>query len=342
MGKPIKKKKEKKKGKSAAQAAPPEPRDLVRYKSRDGQQIRLTFDIVRRLLVHGKPEFVSDAEIVFYMAMCKSKGLNPFKRDCYLVKYTQNDPAACIVAIDYLRARANAQPDCAGWIGGVIVKAKDGAEVKKPGAFLSEGDTLLGAWFKAQKKGWSIAREWTVQLEPYIRRTREGEITRFWKPERQAEMICKVAESQGLRRVWPDELAKLYIDEEIVPEYTKEGSDADALPMPAAIEPDPGKSADSGSPTSVEASTEPGKPAPHKPAEPQKTQKTERKPAKADGNSIEKEVRDMIAAVITADDVKSSAISIDKKVAGVKDRNVLLALCKEWNNKKQSIARGQK
>src|SRR3990167_10113662 len=94
-------------------------RGLVVYQSRDGQEIRLSFDTVKKYLISGKPGLVSDQEIVLYMGMCKARGLNPFKRDCYLVKYTEGDPAATIVSIDYFRSRAKAQPDCVGWKSGI-------------------------------------------------------------------------------------------------------------------------------------------------------------------------------------------------------------------------------
>ena len=65
-----------------------EEKGLVEYLSRDGQQIKLNFDTVRKFLVSGKPELVTDQEIMLYMGMAKARGLNPFKKDCYLVKYT--------------------------------------------------------------------------------------------------------------------------------------------------------------------------------------------------------------------------------------------------------------
>src|SRR5882672_2401168 len=101
-------------------------RGLVVYESRDGQEIRLSFDTVRKYLVSGKPEYVTDQEIVLYMGTCKARGLNPFKKDCYLVKYTENDPAATIVAIDFYRSRARAQLDCVGWKAGILLHTEKG------------------------------------------------------------------------------------------------------------------------------------------------------------------------------------------------------------------------
>lgn len=215
-----------------------EDRSLVQYRSRDGQEIRLSFEIVRKYLVSGHPEFVNDAEILLYMGMCKARGLNPFKRDCYLLKYTKDDPAATIVSIDYYRSRAKAQEDCVGWTNGVIVKTAKGENELREGSLIFDGETLLGGWFRAKPHGWEVEKLWTVGLKRYVKTTREGRPTRFWQEDSQSEQICKVAESQGLRRVWPDEFAKLYIEEEIVQGVPIPKESEDDM-MPRAIDDPP-------------------------------------------------------------------------------------------------------
>lgn len=189
-------------------------RGLVEYQSRDGQAIKLSFDTVRKFLVSGKAALVTDQEIVMYMGMCKARGLNPFKRDCYLVKYTEKTPAATIVSIDYYRSRARAQADCLGWESGVIALDKDQVLQFRRGSFMYPGDELKGGWFRAKPKDWTIPFEWSVNLEPFIKKTADGDITTFWREENQPQQIAKVAESQGLRRLWPDEFQGLYTEGE--------------------------------------------------------------------------------------------------------------------------------
>lgn len=191
-------------------------RGLVSYQSRDGQEIRLTFDTVRRFLVSGKAELVTEQEMLLYMGMCKARGLNPFKKDVYLVKYTQDDPAASIVSIDYFRARSRAQDDCQGWKTGVIVKGVDGNLEYREGSIVLDEEQLIGGWFRAKPKGWSDEYMWTVSLKPFVKTTRDGKPTRFWQLDNQPYMIAKVAESQGLRRLWPDEFQGLFVEEEII------------------------------------------------------------------------------------------------------------------------------
>jgi len=204
-----------KRGANMAEEQPKE-RGLIQYESRDGQQIKLSFDIVRRYYVSGRPELVKDEEIMLYMGTCKARGLNPAKKDCYLIKYTADDPAATIVSIDYYRSRAKVQADCEGWHCGVIVKDAAGALAYRNGAFTFPGDTLLGGWFKARPSSWAEPYEWAVNLAPYVKTNRQGQTTGFWREENQPYMIAKVAESQGLRRLWPDEFQGLFVHEEII------------------------------------------------------------------------------------------------------------------------------
>lgn len=194
-----------------------EERGLVVYQSRDGQEIRLSFDTVRKYLVSGKPEYVTDQEIMLYMGMCKARGLNPFKRDCYLIKYTERDPAATIVSIDYFRSRARSMTDCLGWKSGIMILKDDKTIEYREGSFILEGENLVGGWFKAKPEKWTEEYTWTVPLAPYVKTTAQGNVTQFWQKEKQSYMIAKVVESQGLRRLWPDEFQGLFIEEDIQP-----------------------------------------------------------------------------------------------------------------------------
>jgi phage recombination protein Bet len=151
--------------------------------------------------------------MIFFMGICKARGLNPFAKDAYLMKYTDRDPAAIITSIDYFRARAKAQDDCKGWKAGIIVM-RDGEPIRSNGLML-EGDKLIGGWFTAKPQGWEEPFELEVNLKPYIKTKQDGSPTRFWQSENQPTMIRKVAESQGLREVWPAEFAKLFVEEEV-------------------------------------------------------------------------------------------------------------------------------
>jgi hypothetical protein len=65
-----------------------------------------------------------------------------------------------------------------------------------------------------------------VNLKRYIKKTKEGFVTRFWSTDNQPEQIAKVAESQMLRAAWPDEFQGLYVDSEIQSRNAQEDLDA--------------------------------------------------------------------------------------------------------------------
>jgi len=190
-----------------------EERGVVKYQARDGQEISLSFETVRRYLIQGKSELVTPQEMIYFMGVCKSRGLNPFKKDAYLIKYS-NDPAAIVTSIDYFRSRAKAQPDCQGWKKGLIVQGKLGS-IHDSAGILLEGEKLIGGFFEAKPIGWDEIVRLEVNLAGYIKKTKEGQITKFWQADNQPTMISKVAESQGLRQLWPDEFQGLYEEAEI-------------------------------------------------------------------------------------------------------------------------------
>ena len=186
----------------------------ITYTAADGQAIRLTPEMVRKYLVQGHGELVTVSEMVYFINLCRSRKLNPLIKDCYLIKYGANDPAAVVTSVDYFRKRARAQKDCKGWKSGIIVKAADGS-IRDTAGLILDGETLLGGWFEAKPDGWSDPLRLEVNLRGYIKKTRDGAATRFWSAENQPSQIAKVAESQGLRKCWPDEFQGLYSEEEI-------------------------------------------------------------------------------------------------------------------------------
>jgi len=95
------------------------------------------------------------------------------------------------------------------------VKGKDGT-IKDSYGLLLDDETLLGGFFEATPKGWEVSTRLEVNLKGYIKKRADGAITRFWAPENQPSQIAKVAESQGLRRIWPDDFGKIYTEEEIL------------------------------------------------------------------------------------------------------------------------------
>lgn len=187
----------------------------IEYEAADGQKVALSLEVVKKYLVQGKGDLVTMQEFMYFVNICRARRLNPLTKDCYLIKYSEKESAAIVTSIDFFRKRARAQKDCQGWQVGLLLQAKDGT-VKKSHGLVMEDEKLLGAWFEGQPTGWSRPFYKEFNLKTFIKRTREGEVTKFWAPENQPLQIMKVAESQGLRTLWPDEFQQIFGEEEII------------------------------------------------------------------------------------------------------------------------------
>jgi len=91
---------------------------------------------------------------------------------------------------------------------------------------LLDDEKLIGGWAEATPEGWTVPMRKEVNLKRYIKKTKEGVVTRFWSTDNQPEQIAKVAESQMLRAAWPDEFQGLYVDSEIQSRNAQEDLDA--------------------------------------------------------------------------------------------------------------------
>jgi len=187
---------------------------LVEYKSQGGIDIRLTPTMVTNYLVQGKRELVTAQEIVYFMHVCKARKLNPFIKDCYLIKYG-SEAAAIVTSVDYFRKNARKATDCKGWKDGIIIQTKDGAIEYREGSLILPDEILVGGWAEAQPEGWNTPKRHTINLEPYIKKTKDGRVTKFWQPAKQPDMINKVAECQLLRKLWGEESTGMYSPEEM-------------------------------------------------------------------------------------------------------------------------------
>jgi len=211
--------------------AKPDDRSIT-YQAADGQEVKLSADIVKKYLVQGKGELVTLQELMFFLNICRSRRMNPLVKDCYLIKYG-SEPAAIVTSVDFFRKRARTQKDCRGWKKGVIVRTKDG-QVKDSYGLVLQDEELLGGWFEAQPEGWTTPFRLEVNLSGYLKKTSEGKITRFWQPENQPTMIAKVAEAQGLRTLWPDEFQQIYSEDELPPT----GNDGSIIDLEVEAAPD--------------------------------------------------------------------------------------------------------
>jgi phage recombination protein Bet len=191
-------------------------RMLVEYETTNGM-VKLNPTIVRKYLVHGKAELVTDTEVIMYMQLCRYLGMNPFLPDCYLIKYSSSEPATTVTAKDWFMKKAASIKDCEGYNAGIIVRYKKGNKTEtenRIGTVTYDGEELVGGWAYAFRKGWREKVEIEVSLKEYMRFSGKGEPAANWK-SMPATMIRKVALVQALRETFPDVYAHLHTPEEM-------------------------------------------------------------------------------------------------------------------------------
>lgn len=186
--------------------------DIVKYTT-NGQEIILSPQIVKRYLVSGDADRVTDQEVMMFIKLCEARKLNPFLREAYCIKYG-NAPASLVVGKDAFTTRASTDERCGGWEAGVVVLKQDGQMETRAGALVAPKEKLIGGWAKAYRKDWDGYVEITVSLDEYIGRKKDGTPNTQWRTM-PATMIRKVALVQALREAFPDTLGGMYSTEEM-------------------------------------------------------------------------------------------------------------------------------
>jgi phage recombination protein Bet len=166
---------------------------IVKYEA-NGQEIELSPSIIKKYLVSGDADRVSDQEVQMFLKLCQYQKLNPFLREAYLIKYS-NSPATMVTGKETFLKRAVHDPNYAGHETGMATDTKS-------------------AWAKVYKKNYKVPITVTVWYDEYVGRTKDGTITKMWR-EKPRTMLQKVALVQALREAFPDTFGGMYSQEEI-------------------------------------------------------------------------------------------------------------------------------
>ena len=176
--------------------------------------VQLSINLVKRYLSGDNPN-VTESEIMHFMKLCKARGLNPYIRDAYLIKYG-DQPAAIIVAKDAVEKRAIQNPKYDGKEVGIYVENKDTGElIKREGSILRKNkEELVGAWCTVYRKDWKYPITKEVNFDEYIQKKKDGTPNTNWE-NRPVTMLTKVAIVQALREAFIEELSGMYEAEEM-------------------------------------------------------------------------------------------------------------------------------
>lgn len=187
----------------------PEEKALTSYQEK---KIQGSLDLAKDTIKNYLCKDATDEELALFVHFCKVNNLDPFKNEVFIIKY-HGQPAFFHTSKDVFNKRASNQPDFGGLEAGIII-LKDKKLEKREGTILLEGEELVGGYCYAHRKD---KRPFYAEasLKEFIQyRKRDGQPNKFWK-EKPALMIRKVAFAHALREAYPNELAGLYLSEEM-------------------------------------------------------------------------------------------------------------------------------
>ena len=178
----------------------------------NGKRLTLNPGMVKKYLVSGDADRVTDREIVAFMQMCSNAGLDPWQREAYCIKYGDR-PATMVIGKEAFQKRADADPNFDGQEAGVVVIEEDGSLQRREGALVLPGEELVGGWAKVWRRDRAHPSVAECSLEEYMGRKKDGSVNSQWSGK-SATMIRKVALVQALREAFPARLGGLYASEE--------------------------------------------------------------------------------------------------------------------------------
>lgn len=176
-----------------------------------GKKVDLDIDFVKKYLVRGRSELVTDQELVMFMNTCSMQRLNPLANgEVYLIKYSKDDPAQMVVGKDAYTKRAYLNPNYLGKKDGIVV-LRGNDVVKKEGCCVYPTEKLIGGWCRLyyERRGKEREAYREVSLDEYDKKKSNWNA----KP---ATMINKVAIAQCIRDAFPADFEGLYAEEELV------------------------------------------------------------------------------------------------------------------------------
>lgn len=180
----------------------------------DGEQIKLTPSIVQNYIV-GTDAQITMPEFKFFTSLCKARGLNPFLKEAYCIKFGKQ-PAQIVVGKDAVLKRAIKNPNYDGMESGVIVQVKETGEIteRKGTFYLRDSENLVGGWAKVFRKDWQHPTYCSVAFDEVAQKKSDGSLNANWSGKG-ATMVEKVAKVRALRETFVEELGGMYEAEEM-------------------------------------------------------------------------------------------------------------------------------
>lgn len=192
----------------------PEKKETAVVYNVGGNEIKLTPSIVQQYIV-GTDAEITMPEFKFFTELCKARGLNPFLKEAYCIKYGKQ-PAQIVVGKDAILKRAILNPNFDGMESGVIVQVIETGEiVERNGTFyIRDKEKLVGGWAKVYRKDWTHPTYTTVSFDEVAQRKNDGSLNSNWSGKG-ATMVEKVSKVRALRETFIEDLGGMYESEEM-------------------------------------------------------------------------------------------------------------------------------
>lgn len=214
-------------GKLAQRAAQvtiaPAQNSMVAFTDDSGSEITISQQDVQAFICPN----ATQQELVMFMELCRAWRLNPFLKECYLVKYG-NSPAQMTVAKQVWVKRAHNNPNFDGMEHGIVLRGPNGIE-HRLGTATYEDEKLLGGWCRVYLKN----RSHPVYAEVSLKEMSKGQAN--WR-SMPGIMIDKCAQSAALREAFPTDLGGLYAEEELGQDSTTVESQYEKMDKPQEAE----------------------------------------------------------------------------------------------------------
>jgi phage recombination protein Bet len=148
----------------------------------------------------------TEAEAYMFLQLCVNRGLNPFLKEAYLIKY--GDTANMVVGKDAFTRKAEESGKLDGFEAGIVILNVEGRMDEREGTIVLKDETLIGGYAKVKRK--DMAGEFVnkVSLQEFNRN--QGN----WKTM-PAVMIRKCALVGALREAFTKELGGCYDSAEV-------------------------------------------------------------------------------------------------------------------------------
>lgn len=192
----------------------------IAYKVED-EEIVLTPETVQEYIVGANAGKITKQEFMMFASLCKARKLNPFLKEAYCIKYSNNQPASIVVGKDAVLRRAILHQQYNGMESGIFVTDKEGKIIERQGTFKLPSEALVGAWAKVYRKDWEHPIYCSVTFDEVVQKTKDGKPNSNWSKQ-PAVMAAKVATVRALRDAFVEELGGMYEEVEMNFEEEKE------------------------------------------------------------------------------------------------------------------------